>query len=149
MKLAIATDHGGYPLKKSILDYLSKNKISYLDLGSDSEDSVDYPDYALKVAQMVSTQKVDGGILLCGTGIGMAIVANKFKGVRAAVLPDIHSAKMSKAHNNVNVIALGGRVLEAENALDIIRTWLETPFENARHSRRLAKISEIEEENFK
>jgi ribose 5-phosphate isomerase B len=112
MKLAIASDHGGYRLKEAVTQFLREKKIDCLDLGVGNEDSVDYPDFASEVAQRVSAGEVDGGILVCGTGIGMAITANKFKGVRAAVVTDSYTAKMSKEHNNANVITFGGRVLD-------------------------------------
>ncbi len=149
MKLAIASDHGGFHLKNAILKFLSSRKIEYLDLGVANNDTVDYPDYAARVAEKVFTGQVNGGILLCGTGIGMAITANKFKGVRAAVVTDNYTAKMSKEHNNANVIALGGRVLNETEATEAVQTWLDSKFEGGRHERRVQKISEIESKNFK
>jgi len=149
MKLAIASDHGGFHLKKSILQLLSSRKIEYVDLGVASEDSVDYPDYAAQVAQQVTSGKADAGILVCGTGIGMAITANKFKGVRAAVVTDPFTAQMSKEHNNANVIAIGGRVLDEAKASATVQAWLDAQFQAGRHERRLEKIAEIENKNFK
>jgi ribose 5-phosphate isomerase B len=149
MKLAIASDHGGFHLKNSILQLLASRKIEYVDLGVTSEDSVDYPDYAAQLAQKVGKGEVDGGILVCGTGIGMAITANKFKGVRAAVVTDPFTAQMSKEHNDANVIALGGRVLDEAKAGETVRAWLDAKFEGGRHERRLEKIAEIENKNFK
>lgn len=149
MKLAIASDHGGYLLKNAILSLLDQKKIEYIDLGVNSSDSVDYPDYAVLVADRVSRGDVDGGVLVCGTGIGMAITANKFKGVRAAVVSDDFTAKMSKEHNDANVIALGGRVLGKDQAVSMVKTWLETEFEGGRHSRRIQKIAELESKHFK
>ncbi len=149
MKLAVAADHGGFRLKQAILKFLSSKKIEYLDLGVMSEESVDYPDFAYEVANQVSQGKVNGGILVCGTGIGMAIAANKFKGVRAAVVTDEYTAKMSKEHNDANVIALGGRVLAEDVATKMVETWLNSKYEGGRHERRLKKIAEIEEKNFK
>jgi len=149
MKLAIASDHGGFHLKKSILQLLSSRKIEYVDLGVASEDSVDYPDYAAQVAQQVTSGKDDAGILVCGTGIGMAITANKFKGVRAAVVTDPFTAQMSKEHNNANVIAIGGRVLDEAKASATVQAWLDAQFQAGRHERRLEKIAEIENKNFK
>ena len=149
MKLAIASDHGGFHLKNAILKFLKSRKIEYVDLGVASEDSVDYPDYASKVAGQLAKGEVDGGILVCGTGIGMAITANKFKGIRAAVVTDSYTAKMSKEHNNANVIALGGRVLDEAKATEAVRTWLDSKFEAGRHERRLQKIAEIEAKNLK
>lgn len=149
MKLAIASDHGGFHLKKSILQLLASRKIEYVDLGVTSEDSVDYPDYAAQVAQQVASGKADAGILVCGTGIGMAITANKFKGVRAAVVTDPYTAQMSKEHNNANVIAVGGRVLDEAKASATVQAWLDAQFQSGRHERRLEKIAEIENKNFK
>lgn len=149
MKLAIASDHGGLSLKAAILDLLKSKNIEYTDLGTSNEASVDYPDYAEEVAKRVSSGEVDRGILVCGTGIGMAIAANKFKGVRAAVVTDIYTAEMSREHNDANVIALGGRVLSKETGVDAVRAWLESEFEGGRHNRRLNKIRELEKENFK
>jgi len=149
MKLAIASDHGGFHLKNSILRLLASRKIEYVDLGVTSEDSVDYPDYAAQLAQKVGNGEVEGGILLCGTGIGMAITANKFKGVRAAVVTDPFTAQMSKEHNDANVIALGGRVLDDAKAGATVQAWLDAKFEGGRHERRLEKIAEIENKNFK
>jgi RpiB/LacA/LacB family sugar-phosphate isomerase len=149
MKLAIASDHGGFRLKGAVLKLLSEKKIESLDLGVDSETSVDYPDYASEVAGRVSRGEVEGGILLCGTGIGMAITANKFKGVRAAVVTDPYTARMSKEHNDANVIAVGGRVLDETKAVETVRAWLEAEYEGGRHDRRLKKIAEIEAKHFK
>jgi ribose 5-phosphate isomerase B len=149
MKLALASDHGGFHLKKALLKFLDSRQIGVVDLGTTSEDSVDYPDYAAQVARQVAEGKVDGGVLVCGTGIGMAITANKFKGVRAAVVSDPYTAQMSKEHNNANVIALGGRVLDESKAIETLKSWLDAKFEAGRHERRVQKIGEIEEKNFK
>ncbi len=149
MKLAIASDHGGYDLKREIIQFLEKNKINVTDLGNQSGESVDYPDYAEKVASLVSQGQVDAGILVCGTGIGMSIAANKFKGVRAAVVSDIYSAQMTKAHNNANVLCLGGRVSNPEEARELVRIWMETPYEGGRHEKRLQMIRRIEEKTLK
>jgi ribose 5-phosphate isomerase B len=115
-----------------------------IDLGNEGLDSVDYPDYAAQVSDKISKNEADAGVLVCGTGIGMCITANKFRNVRAAVLFDEYSAKMAKAHNNANVICLGGRTTDPEVAWRLITTWLETDYEGGRHDRRLAKIKEIE-----
>ncbi len=149
MKFAIASDHGGLHLKNSILQYLQSQNINFIDLGITEEKSVDYPDYAAEVAKRVSKGEVDAGILVCGTGTGMAITANKFKGVRAAVASDPFTARMSKEHNNANVLALGGRVLDEAKGLEVLKAWLEAKFEGERHARRVEKIAEIEEKNFK
>ena len=149
MKIVIASDHGGFHLKQSILKLLDSQKIAYVDLGVSSEDSVDYPDYAAKVAESLAKGEVDGGILVCGTGIGMAIAANKYRGVRAAVVTDPFTAQMSKEHNDANVIALGGRVLDDAKAAAAVQAWLDAKFQAGRHQRRLEKIAEIENKNFK
>ena len=149
MKLAIASDHGGFHLKNALLKFLRSRHVDVTDLGTVSEDSVDYPDYAARVARQVSEGQVDAGILVCGTGIGMAITANKFKGVRAAVVTDSFTAQMSKEHNNANVIALGGRVLDDAKAVEAVKSWLDAKFESGRHERRVDKIGEIEAKNFK
>lgn len=149
MKLAVASDHGGFSLKEEIVKSLKNQKIEILDLGNHGTESVDYPDYALKVAEMVSDGKVDGGLLMCGTGIGMCIVANKFKNVRAAVVSDPYSAKMAKEHNNANILCIGGRVVDPKKAEEIVRAWLDAKFEGGRHDRRLDKIREIEKKNFR
>jgi len=149
MKIVIASDHGGFHLKQSILKLLDSRNIPYVDLGVSSEDSVDYPDYAAKVAESLAQGEVDGGILVCGTGIGMAIAANKYRGVRAAVVTDPFTAQMSKEHNDANVIALGGRVLDEAKATATVQAWLDAKFQAGRHERRLEKIAEIENKNFK
>lgn len=149
MKIVIASDHAGFPLKEKITEFLSKEKISFEDLGIQKNHSVDYPDYAEKVAEAVSSQKADAGILLCGTGLGMSITANKFKGVRAVTVSDLYSARMAKEHNNANVLALGGRVLDPAKAIRLVKTWLRTPYKAERHQKRLDKISALEEKNLK
>ncbi len=149
MKIVIASDHGGYQLKQAILRFLAEEKITFEDFGINSAESADYPDYAVKVAQAVSAGKADAGILICGTGLGMTITANKFKGVRAALITDIYLARMAKEHNNANIIALGGRMIDAVKAIRLLKIWLKTPFQGERHQKRLNKIKEIEKENFK
>lgn len=149
MKLAIASDHGGFDLKQEIIKFLKEKKIEILDLGNHGTDSVDYPDYAIKVAEMVSSGQADVGVLMCGTGIGMSIVANKFKNVRAALVTDDYTARMSREHNDSNVLCLGGRIQKPEVAKALVQVWLETQFEGGRHGRRLSKIAEIEKKNLK
>lgn len=144
MKLAIASDHAGFGLKNRILRYLSEKKVDAVDFGADGRDSVDYPDYAIQVAESVSKGKIDRGILICGTGIGMSITANKFPGVRAALCHNAVTAEASRRHNDANVLVLGERVLDEETAVQIVRIWLETDFEAGRHQRRLDKIRAIE-----
>jgi ribose 5-phosphate isomerase B len=140
MKIAIGSDHAGYELKEDIKKYLKRNKISFNDLGAYSSDPVDYPDIAKKVARAVGLKKNKFGILICGTGIGMAMAANKVKGVRAAVSHNVFTAKMSRAHNDANILTLGARVLSNKLAIKIVAAFLETPFEGGRHLRRVRKI---------
>jgi len=151
MKLVIASDHAGYNLKKEILAYLNKNysdTYEILDLGCEcSNVSVDYPVYAKKVADLVSSSNKILGILICGTGIGMCIAANKIKGIRASNICNSYSAKMSKTHNNANIICLGSRVLGLDLAIDILSSWLAFSYEGGRHQERLNIIKDIEEEN--
>jgi ribose 5-phosphate isomerase B len=145
MKLAIGADHGGFELKQEIVKFLQAIKnIEVYDFGTAARESVDYPDYGRKVSEAVSHGIVDRGILICGTGIGMSIVANRFPGVRAALCHDNFTARMSRLHNDANVLAMGERVIGRGVALDIVKAWLETEFEGSRHQRRLDKIKEIE-----
>ena len=145
MKIGIGSDHGGYELKDNIKEYLIENNIEVIDYGTDSPESVDYPDFGKLVAEAVVSKEVDKGIVICGTGIGISIAANKVRGVRAALCNDSYSAKMSIEHNNANVLALGARVLGEGLALDIVNTWLNSKFQGGRHERRVNKINEIEE----
>lgn len=149
MKIVIAADHGGLSLKNILVAQLKSQQIEVEDLGVFSEDSVDYPDLATPVARQVSEGAADAGVLVCGTGIGMAITANKFKGVRAAVVGDAFSAQMSKEHNNANVIALGGRVISETDAKEILNAWLGAEYAGGRHTRRLDKIKALEDKHFK
>lgn len=149
MKLAIASDHGGFELKQKIVDFLKKRGDAVVDLGNHGSESVDYPDYAVKVAEMVSEGRADSGLLVCGTGIGMCIAANKFPRVRAAVVSDAYSAKMSKEHNNANILCIGGRVVDPEKAQEIVAAWRDTAFAGGRHQGRLDKIRDIEKKFFK
>jgi len=144
MKIALGCDHGGLELKEAIAGVLKTLDVEVVDMGTEDEVSVDYPDYAAKVAEAVSTGKVDRGITVCGTGIGMSIVANKFPGVRAALCHDSYTARMSRLHNDANVLVLGGRVTGVEVAMEMLKQWLATPFEGGRHQRRLDKISALE-----
>ena len=139
-KLFIASDHAGFELKEYIKSYLKKKKLSFLDLGPDNSDSVDYPDYAHKVAKKVKVSKKNIGILVCGSGMGMSIVANKHKNVRAAQCFDLKSTKLSRLHNDANIITLGSRLLTKKNALSCIGIFLNTKFEGGRHSIRIKKI---------
>ena len=144
MKIAIASDHGGCELKEKIIALLKEKGLEIIDYGVDNPESVDYPDYGIKVANAVSKGIAERGILSCGTGIGMSIVANKFPDVRAALCYDMFTARMSRLHNDANILVLGGRVLDKEVALMMVDVWLRTGFEGGRHQRRLDKISELE-----
>jgi len=144
MKITIASDHAGFKFKRQILQYLSDHGIEAVDLGTESECSVDYPDYAIKVAQGVSEGSIERGILICGTGIGMSIVANKFPGVRAALCHNEATAKASRSHNDANILVLGERVISEDAALSILEIWLRTDFDGGHHQQRLDKIREIE-----
>ena len=149
MKIAIGCDHGGIVLKDAVLEVLNEKNIEVEDLGCYNTDSVDYPDYALKVAEEVSQGKADLGIILCGTGIGISIAANKVKGIRAAVAHDLFTAEMCKRHNNANILAMGGRVISPDLAKQMVKIWLESEFEGGRHTNRLNKIAAIEQKYFK
>jgi len=140
MKIAIGSDHGGYKLKEEIKKHLLSKRAKLKDFGAFSEESVDYPDIGKKVAKAVAAKKFRFGILVCGTGLGMSMVANKVSGIRAAVCHNIYTAKMSRAHNDANILALGGRVLTKKAALKIVDMFLRTPFEGGRHLRRIRKI---------
>ncbi|GAB6066214.1 ribose 5-phosphate isomerase B [Aquifex pyrophilus] len=146
MKIAIGADHAGYPLKEKIKEFLMKEGHEVIDFGTHSTESTHYPLFAKEVAKAVQEGKADRGILICGTGIGMSITANKFPGIRAALCTNEYMARMSRLHNNANVLCLGERVLGVELALSIVKVWLETPFEGGRHEKRIKLISEIEHE---
>lgn len=142
--VALASDHGGYLLKEAVKAALDEDGVSYKDYGTDSEDSCDYPDFAAPAARAVSEGESERAILCCGSAAGMAIVANKFPGVRAVACHNEWTTRMSREHNDANVLALGGRVIDTEEAKRLTRLWLDTPFEGGRHSRRVSKISELE-----
>lgn len=144
MKLAIGSDHAGFNLKNEIIKHLTDKGIEFKDFGTYTKDSCDYPDYALKVAKEVAEKNYDLGILVCGTGIGISIAANKVRGIRAAVCSDVFSAHASREHNNANILALGERVVGAGLALDIVDSFLNAGFQGGRHANRVNKISEIE-----
>ena len=139
-KLCISSDHAGFNLKESIKDFILKNNLSIIDLGPFNNNSVDYPDFAKKVSNRIKSKKSDIGILVCGSGTGMAISANKIKGIRAAVCYNLKSTRLSRQHNNANIIALGSRLTKKEIALKLISTFLKTKFEGGRHLRRVKKI---------
>ncbi len=141
MKIAVGSDHGGFEFKQLILDFLNGLGIDVEDAGCYSLDSVDYPDFADKVCLKVQNKECDRGILVCGTGIGMSISANRHRDIRAALCHEAFTARMSREHNNANVLCLGGRVIGPEIALDIVRTWVETEFAGGRHQRRIDKFS--------
>ncbi|MCL6632991.1 MAG: ribose 5-phosphate isomerase B [Alicyclobacillus herbarius] len=144
MKIAIASDHAGFRLKKELLPVLDEMGIAYDDLGTVDEQSVDYPDYALKVATGVARGEYERGVLVCGTGLGMCISANKVDGIRAVTAHDTFSAEMARRHNNANVLTMGERVVGPGLAAKILRIFLTTEFEGGRHARRVDKMSEIE-----
>ena len=144
MKIAIGADHGGFELKCAVMNHLLNKKIEYVDCGCEGE-RVDYPDIAEAVCKKVTSGECELAILVCGTGIGMSIAANKIKGIRAAVCSDWYSAKYTRLHNNANVLCLGGRVLGAGLALELVDVFLETEFEGGRHSDRIDKITKLEE----
>jgi ribose 5-phosphate isomerase B len=142
----LGSDHGGLPLKEAVRELLNKRGIDFEDCGTYNGDSVDYPDFGEKVARGVSTGAADKGLLFCGTGIGMSIVANKFPHVRAALATDVFMARMAKEHNNANILVLGGRVLDREKAKRMVAVWLDAEFEGGRHQERLDKIETLERE---
>ena len=149
MKIAIGCDHGGFQLKEKVKEYLLAREIEVKDKGTYSEERVDFPLYAEKVAEAVAGKEADLGILCCGTGIGMSIAANKVKGIRAAVVGDCFSAKATREHNDSNILCLGERVTEEALALKILDEWLNAEFEGDRHIERLNQLTDIENKNFK
>ena len=144
MKIAIGCDHGGYLLKQDILIWLEEHNIDFEDVGCYSTESVDYPMYGEKVGRMVASGQCDKGIVICTTGIGVSIVANKVKGIRCALCSDPLSAEMTRRHNNTNMLAMGAGIIGQNLAMDIVDTWLTTEFEGGRHQRRVDKISALE-----
>ena len=144
MRVAIGSDHAGFALKETIKALLDELEVPYEDFGTTSAVSVDYPDFAEAVSRAVVGGRADRGILVCGTGIGMSIAANKIAGVRAALVWDEASARLSRAHNDANIMTLGGRTTPAERAPDIVRAFLSTEYEGGRHDRRLEKIARLE-----
>lgn len=147
MKVVVGADHAGFEVKEKVKNYLKKKGIEVEDVGTFSKDSVDYPDYAFKVAEKVSDKMVDFGVLVCKSGIGMSIAANKFKNVRAALVFTPEMAKLARSHNDANVLSLSGEFTKEEEVYKIIDTWLATNFEGGRHERRVGKITNIEKEN--
>jgi ribose 5-phosphate isomerase B len=144
--IVLGSDHGGLDLKEAVKELLKRKGIDFEDCGTNNGDSVDYPDFGDKVARRVSAGAAEKGILFCGTGIGMSIVANKFPRVRAALVTDDFMARMAKEHNNANILVLGGRVLDGEKAKQMVTVWLDAAFEGGRHQGRLEKIEILERE---
>ena len=144
MKIALGSDHGGLNLKKQIIMHLESKNIEVTDFGTYTEDSCDYPDYALKVAEEVVAEKFELGILICGTGIGIGIAANKVPGIRAALCSDTFSAHAAREHNNANILTIGERVVGTGLALDIVDAFINAKFQGERHQKRIDKITEIE-----
>lgn len=140
MRIALGADHAGVDLKNALKESLDALGVAYEDMGTDGPASVDYPDFAAAVADAVRTGRADRGVLVCGSGIGMAIAANKVAGVRAAAIGDLTAARLSREHNDLNVLALGARATPLPLAVEILRTFLDTPFEGGRHTRRVEKI---------
>ncbi len=147
--IAIGSDHGGYKLKEEIKKYLEEKEIKYIDCGTFNEESVDYPEIAQEVSLKVQSGECEKGILICRSGIGMSIVANKFKGIRCAKCNDEEEAKFSRMHNNSNILAIGSDYLDVNKVIRIVRTWLATEFEGGRHQERIKIIEEIENKNMK
>ena len=147
MKVALGCDHGGFVLKAKVVETLQKLGAEVVDFGTNNEESVDYPVNAEKVAHAVADKVCELGVLLCGTGIGMSIAANKVKGIRAAVLSDTFSAKATRQHNNSNILCLGGRVVTPEEAAKLVTVWYTTEYEGGRHQKRVDMITEIENKN--
>lgn len=145
-KVAVGCDHGGYALKNNVISTLKRLGADVKDFGCMSEQSVDYPEYGLKVAKAVASGECDCGVLMCGTGIGISIAANKVKGIRAAVVTNVFMAQATKQHNDANIIALGGRVVTPQEASEIVEAWYTAKFEGGRHQKRLDMITEIERE---
>jgi len=144
MKISLGCDHGGYELKEIIKKHLESKEFEIIDVGTYSLDSVDYPDYGSKAAELVAKKEVDKGIVICTTGIGISIAANKVKGIRCALCTNAYMAKMTRLHNDANMLALGAGIVGKNLALDIVDTWLDTEFEGGRHIKRVEKIMDIE-----
>ena len=149
MQIGLACDHGGFELKEELKAFLKSTGVEPIDMGSFNDESVDYPDFGVRVAEKVSRGELERGILICGTGIGMSIVANKFPGVRAALANDLYSARCSREHNDANILVIGGRIIGRGMALEILKVWLSTPFAGGRHQRRIDKIKALEKQKMK
>ncbi len=144
MKIGIASDHGGFELKEEVREFLEAEGLEVVDYGTYNKDSVDYPEYARKLSEAVVAGEVERGIAICGTGIGISIACNKVDGIRAALCGDTYSARMSREHNDANILALGGRVTGRDLAMEIVKAYLNASFEGGRHQRRVDKISDLE-----
>ena len=142
--IVIGSDHGGLELKTAVCELLSDKGVEYTDLGTNDGTSVDYPDFAAKVAQSIVSGDAKEGILICGTGIGMSIAANKFPGIRAALVHDKFTAQMAREHNNANILVMGGRILSPDKGKELVEIWLEADYEGGRHQNRLDKITDLE-----
>jgi ribose 5-phosphate isomerase B len=144
MKIALGADHGGYRIKEAIKAYLTAQNIDFRDFGTFGEESVNYAEFARPVSTRVQSQEFDRGVLCCGTGIGMSIAANKFKGIRAAVCSTLFCAEMARRHNDANILCLGGRVIDEQMAIKLTKVFLDAPFEGGRHEQRLESVKKIE-----
>ena len=149
MRIAIGTDHGGFPIKAAVIDAIREAGHKLVDFGTDSEDSVDYPDYVEKVGKEIQSGKADRGILLCGSGVGVCIAANKMLGIYASICHDMYTARQAVEHDNINVLCLGGRIIKKEMAMDLVKEFLDARFEGddpggERHLRRIDKVKQIE-----
>ena len=142
MRVAVASDHGGYKLKEKVKQYLESRDIDVIDLGTNSEESVDYPEYGRACAKAVAGGEADRGIVCCGTGIGISIAANKVKGIRCGLCTNVEMAKLTRQHNDANMLAMGGRIIDDETAMAITEAFIDTEFEGGRHQRRIDKIEE-------
>ena len=151
MKVAIGCDHGGYPLKQAVMGKIKQLGHEIIDFGTDSTDSVDYPDYAVKVANAILSNKAERGILICGSGVGVCITANKFKGIYASIAHDVYTAAQGVTHDNMNILCLGGRVITPVQAANLTEAFLTatTKEQEERHLRRIKKILEVENKNFR
>lgn len=143
MKIVLASDHGGYDLKEVIKKHLTEKGYEIMDLGTNSEESVDYPDYGYAAGEVVAAGKAEAGIIFCGSGIGICIAANKVKGIRCALLTSVEMAVLAKSHNDANIISLGGRLTPPDLAIQIVDTWLTTDAEGGRHQRRIDKLNQL------
>ena len=145
--IAIASDHGGFSLKVDIVSFLKELGYEVNDMGPKNQNSVDYPDYGIRIAQAVTQNTDSRGIVICGTGVGMSIVVNRFPGIRGTLCSDLYTAKLCREHNDSNILIMGGRVVGHGLAREIVKVWLSTPFDGGRHQKRLDKISQFDESN--